>query len=142
MRSATFRVMTRGLQPGYSAEMVVDLVAALFKCSKEKAAPLVGSKPATVKRGLSHEAAKKYAQSLERCGCLCSVEEETPATAAAADHVAQAAPATVVAPPGRYTLAAPLSPQQLASITPVLRRVVRPTLEADPVVVQPFAGDL
>ena len=76
MTSATFRVVTRGLQPGYSAEIAAELVAALFKCSKEQIAPLLRSKPLTVKRGLTLEAATKYAQALTRRGCVCVVEAE------------------------------------------------------------------
>lgn len=122
MSSATYKVVKQGMQPGYSAEMVADLLSSLFKCSKEQIAPLLGSKPATVKKGMTYEAAKKYAQALERCGCVCTVEEEV---------------AFATAP-----VATPLSHRQLASVIPVLRRIVRPGLEADPVVIQPFAGDL
>lgn len=76
MPSATFRVVTRGLQPGHSAEIAAELLARLFKCSKDTVAPLVGSSPATVKRKMTFEAATSYAQALTRCGCVCTVEEE------------------------------------------------------------------
>jgi hypothetical protein len=76
MTSATFRVVTRGLQPGHSAEIATELLARLFKCSKEQVAPLVGRRAVTVKRRLTFDAATKYAQALERCGCVCAVEEE------------------------------------------------------------------
>jgi len=76
MTSATFRVVTRGLQPGHSAEITAELVAKLFKCSKEQIAPLLGSKAVTVKRGLALDAATKYAQALTRCGCVCAVEPD------------------------------------------------------------------
>ena len=126
MTSATFRVTTRGLRPGYSAELAADQVAALFKCGKEQIAPLLGSKPVVVKRGLTQEAAGRYARALEGCGCLCAIE-------------AEAAPgASAAAPPQ----AAPLSHRQLSAVIPVLRRATPRSPDADPVVVQPFVGDL
>ena len=76
MTSATFRVVTRGLLPGHSADIAAELLARLFKCSKEQVAPLVGRRAVTVKRRLTLEAATKYAQALERCGCVCVVEAE------------------------------------------------------------------
>ena len=76
MTTATFRVVTRGLRPGYSAALAADLMVALFKCSKEKIAPLLSEQPVTVKKKLTSDAAAKYAQALERCGCLCAIEEE------------------------------------------------------------------
>jgi hypothetical protein len=82
MSSATFRVVTRGLQPDHSAEIAAELLTRLFKCGKDKVAPLIDSRPVTVKRRLTFEAATKYAQALTRCGCVCMVEEEplTPLT--------------------------------------------------------------
>lgn len=126
MTSATFRVTTRGLRPGYSAELAADQVAALFKCGKEQIAPLLGSKPVVVKRGLTQEAAGKYARALEGCGCVCAIEAEAVPGASAA------------APPQ----AAPLSHRQLSAVIPVLRRATARSPDADPVVVQPFVGDL
>jgi hypothetical protein len=126
MTSATFRVTTRGLQPGYPAELAAGQVAALFKCSKEQIAPLLGSKPVVVKRGLTQEAAGKYVRALEGCGCLCAIEAEAAAAASAA------------APPQ----AAPLSHRQLSAVIPVLRRATPRSPDADPVVVRPFVGDL
>jgi hypothetical protein len=120
MTSATFRVTTRGLRPGYSAELAADQVAALFKCSKEQIAPLLGNQPVVVKRGLTQEAAGKYVRALEGCGCLCAIEEEA------------------AAPPQ----ASPLSHRQLSAVIPVLRRATPRSPDADPVVVQPFVGDL
>jgi hypothetical protein len=76
MTTATFRVVTRGLRPGYSAALAADLLVALFKCDKEKIAPLLGEQPVTVKKKLTADAAANYAQALERCGCVCTVEEE------------------------------------------------------------------
>lgn len=76
MISATFRVVTHGLQPGYSADMVTDLVIKLFKCSREQAAAMTSSEPVTVRRRLALEAAHKYVRALERCGCRAAVEEE------------------------------------------------------------------
>jgi hypothetical protein len=129
MTSATFRVITRGLQPGYAADLAAEQVARLFKCSKEQIGPLLGSKPVVVKKGLTFEAAGKYVRALEACGCLCGIEDESaPATAAAGS----AAPES----------AAPLSQQQMATVVPVLRRVLARGPEADTVVVQPFVGDL
>jgi hypothetical protein len=126
MTSATFRVTTRGVRPGYSAELAADQVAALFKCSKEQIAPLLGSKPVVVKRGLTQEAAGKYARALESCGCLCAIEAES-------------APAAGEAAPPQ---AAPLSHRQLSAVIPVLRRAAPRSPDADPVVVRPFVGDL
>lgn len=123
MTSATFRVITRGLQPGYSAEMAADLMATLFKCSKEQIAPLLASKPVTVKKGMAFDAANKYAQALARCGCASTVEPD-PAPVGAAGKTTS---------PGA---------QQLSTIVPVLRRVVAPGLDADPALVRSFAGDL
>ena len=76
MNTPTFRVVTRGLQPGYSAGMAAELLIARFKCSKEQIAPLLGAGPVTVKSRLTHAAAAHYAQVLEHCGCVCAVEEE------------------------------------------------------------------
>jgi hypothetical protein len=76
MISATFRVVTLGLQPGYSADMVTDLVVKLFKCSREQAVAMTGSEPVTVRRRLALDAAHKYVLALERCGCRAAVEEE------------------------------------------------------------------
>ena len=76
MTTATFRVVTRGLQPGYSAALAADLMVALFKCSREKVVPLLGEQPVTVKKKLTSDAAAKYAQALARCGCVCAIEEE------------------------------------------------------------------
>ena len=125
MTSATFRVTTQGLRPGYSAELAADQVAALFKCGKAQIAPLLGDKPVVVKRGLTQEAAGKYARALEGCGCVCAIEAES----APADG--DAAPPQA-APPSR----------QLSAVIPVLRRAAPRSADADPVVVQPFVGDL
>jgi len=76
MPSATYRVVTRGLQPGHSADIAIELLARVFKCGKDQVTPMVDSTPVTVKRRLTVEAATKYAQALARCGCLCDVEEE------------------------------------------------------------------
>jgi hypothetical protein len=126
MTSATFRVTTRGLRPGYSAELAADKVAALFKCGKAQIAPLLGDKPVVVKRGLPQEAAGKYARALEGCGCVCTIEAES-------------APAGGEAAPPQ---AAPPSHRQLSAVIPVLRRAAPRSADADPVVVQPFVGDL
>lgn len=115
MTSATFRVVARGLQPGQAADIATHKVAALFSCSKEQAAPLLSGKPVTVKKALAHDAAAKYARALERCGCLCVIEPEG---------------------------ATPLNLQQMLVLVPVLRRVATASPDADPIVVQPFAGDL
>jgi hypothetical protein len=119
MTSATFRVTTRGLRPGYSAELAADQVAALFKCGKEQIAPLLGSRPVVVKRRLTQEAAGRYARALEGCGCLCVIEAEA-------------------TPPQ----AAPLTQRQLSAVVPVLRRAAPRSADVNPVVVQPFVGDL
>lgn len=76
MNSATFRVVTQGLLPGYSEALASGLVAALFKCSEAQVAALVGDKPVTAKKGVTYEAAEKYAQALARCGCASVIEEE------------------------------------------------------------------
>lgn len=76
MKSATFRVVTQGLLPGYSVELASGLVATLFKCSAAQVAALVGDTPVTAKKGVTHEAAEKYAQALARCGCASMIEEE------------------------------------------------------------------
>jgi hypothetical protein len=126
MTSPTFRVTTQGLRPGYAAGLAADRLAALFKRSKEEIAPLLGSKPVVVKRGLTRDAAERYARALEGCGCVCAIEAESAAAAAAPSP-----------PP-----AAPLSADQLGAVFPILRRATAHTPEADPVVVRPFAGDL
>jgi hypothetical protein len=126
MTSPTFRVTTQGLRPGYAAELAADQLAALFKRSKDQIAPLLGSKPVVVKRGLTRDAAERYGRALESCGCVCAIDAES-APAAAAPSPA----------PGE-----PLSSDQLAAVFPILRRAEAHTLDADPVVVQPFAGDL
>jgi len=126
MTSPTFRVTTQGLRPGHAAELAADQLAALFKRSKEEIAPLLGNKPVVVKRGLTRDAAERYARALDGCGCVCAIEAES-APAAAAPSPAPAEP---------------LSADQLAAVFPILRRVTPHTPEADPVVVQPFAGDL
>lgn len=125
MTSPTYRVTTQGLRPGHAAELAADQLAALFKRSKEEIAPLLGSKPVVVKRGLTREAAERYARALEGCGCVCAIEAES-------------APAAVPSP----APVEPLSADQLGAIFPILRRVAVRAPEADPVVVQPFAGDL
>lgn len=127
MTSPTFRVTTQGLRPGYAAESAADQLAALFKRSKAEIAPLLGSRPVVVKRGLTREAAERYARALEGCGCACAIEAES------------APPAAAPSPPPQ---AEPLSPDQLGAVFPILRRVALHAPEADPVVVQPFAGDL
>jgi hypothetical protein len=126
MTSPTFRVTTQGLRPGYAAGLAADQLAALFKRSKEEIAPLLGSKPVVVKRGLTREAAERYARALEGCGCVCAIEAESAAAAAAPSP-----------PP-----AAPLSADQLGAVFPILRRAAVQAPDADPVVVQAFAGDL
>lgn len=126
MTSPTFRITTQGLRPGYAAELAADQLAALFKRSKDEIAPLLGSRPVVVKRGLTREAAERYARALEGCGCVCAIEAES----------AQAAAAPALPP------AEPLSSDQLAAVFPILRRAEPHTHDADPVVVQPFAGDL
>jgi hypothetical protein len=125
MTSATFRVTTQGLRPGYSAELAADQVAALFKCGKAQIAPLLGDMPVVVKRGLTQEAAGKYARALEGCGCVCAIEAES------APAGGEAAPPQA-APPSR----------QLSAVIPALRRAAPRSADADPVVVQPFVGDL
>jgi hypothetical protein len=76
MSTGTYRVVSQGLQPGFSAEVAGELVAALFKCSREQVDALVGETPVTVRKGLAYEAAEKYARALERCGCACVLEQE------------------------------------------------------------------
>ncbi|CAH0191701.1 hypothetical protein SRABI118_01510 [Massilia sp. Bi118] len=115
MTSTTFRVVSRGLQPGYPAELAETQLAALFKCDKERITPVLADKPVTVKKGLREDEARKYAQALERCGCVCAAEPES---------------------------AAPLDQEQLMSVLPVLRRAAPHQPVTDPAVVQPFAGDL
>jgi hypothetical protein len=86
MISATYRVVTRGLQPGYTAAMVTDLVVSFFNCSREQAVAMTSSEPVTVKRRLTPDAAHKYVQALARCGCAAAVEEEpAPALHAGSD---------------------------------------------------------
>lgn len=89
MTSATYRVVARGLQPGYSAEMAADLVAALFKCSKDKIAPFVSTTPTTVKRGMTFDAATRYVEAVRRCGCICVVEEDSAPRATVLRYAAQ-----------------------------------------------------
>lgn len=86
MPTATFRVVTRGLQPGQSSEIAAELLALLFKCSQGDVAALVGPRPVTVKRRMTHEDATKYARALARCGCVCAVEEEPLAPLALSDE--------------------------------------------------------
>ena len=125
MTSATYRVVTRGLQPDYPAALAADQLVLLFKCGKDQIAPLLADRRVTVRKGLAHDAARQYAQALERCGCLCTVEPD-----------AQPAAPRPPAP------AAPLTQAQTLSVIPVLRRTAAGSQDADPVVVQPFVADL
>jgi len=117
MTSASFRVVTRGLQPDYPADLAADQLILLFKCTRKKIAPLLTGRRFTVRKGMTQEAAEKYARALARCGCVCAVE--------------------AVAPPP-----VPLTRQQTLDVIPVLRRIEARSAEADPVVTMPFAGDL
>ena len=125
MTSATYRVVTRGLQPDYPAALAADQLVLLFKCGKDQIAPLLADRRFAVKKGLAHDAARKYAQALERCGCLCTVEEEAPPAA-----------------PRPPVQAVPLTQAQTLSVIPILRRSAARSQEADQPVVQPFVADL
>jgi hypothetical protein len=116
MISATFRVVTRGLQPGYSADMVVDLVVKFFKCSREQAVEMTSSEPVTVKRRLTLDAANKYVQALERCGCRAAVEEE---------------PAAALRPPASDAPVLTLSYERLQRLQPRLMDAAGWVGEAD-----------
>jgi len=118
MPSPTYRIVTRGLQPDVPAALAAEQLALLFKCTQDQIAPLLNSKRFTVRKNLDRDAADKYAQALQRCGCVSEVVEEVP-------------------PPP-----APLTREQTLDVVPVLRRMSTRTEEADPVVVLPFAGDL
>lgn len=125
MTPATYRVVTRGLQPDTPAALAADQLVLLFKCGKDQIAPLLADRRFTVRKGLDHAAAEKYAKALGRCGCVCTVEEDVPPAA-----------------PRPPVQAAPLTQAQTLSVVPVLRRAAARSTEADPIVVQPFVADL
>jgi hypothetical protein len=72
----TYRVVTRGLKEGFSNEHVADLLATLFKRTREEIQPMLDAKGVVVKKGLDLPAATRYRQALEQCGCLSSIEPE------------------------------------------------------------------
>lgn len=111
MSSTTFRVVTRGLQPGHPLETAADHLAALFNASTQQLAPVLAGQPVTVKRGLAYAAAAKYTQALAHCGCLSSIEAESEA------HPGPAAPAP--APPHAAALLT-LSKDRLRQLQPEL----------------------
>ena len=72
----TYRVITHGVKEGYVPEMVADLLAMLFKRSKQEILPLLRTAPVTVKKGVQFATALRYKTALEQRGCKCSVEPD------------------------------------------------------------------
>jgi hypothetical protein len=72
----TYRVITSGVREGYRPAFVAGKIAALFKGTMAQVEPLLRSKDTVVKRGMDAEAAAKYKQALEACGCICRIEAD------------------------------------------------------------------
>ena len=124
----TYRVVTQGLKEGFPREMAIERLVALFKSTKERIQPLLGSPDIVVKKGLSHQSASKYKDALEGCGCRCRIEPD----GATADNARPTA----------------LSEEQIQTIVPRLQRQGSsdiggpPGADIDAPVVHRLGGDL
>lgn len=80
--SSTYRIYLDGVQAGHDVALVAASLALRFKRPAAKVATLL-DRPAVLKRGLSLESAQRYAATLERTGCKCSVQPDADSAAAA-----------------------------------------------------------
>lgn len=82
-----YQVVLKGVGVGYLREDVAEKLAPLFKISIDEADQMLDQHDLVVKNGIDFQAAVKYVEALENCGCFCEVQPEpahtTESTAAA-----------------------------------------------------------
>ncbi len=84
--SETYRVVTRGIKEGFANAQAADMLAFVFKRTKEEIQPILDSKGVVVKKGIDLPTAMKYRAALEQCGCLCAIEPDAVTGPADADN--------------------------------------------------------
>lgn len=70
------RVAITGIREGFTQQRAAQLLAPVFKRTEAEVRRLLSRPNPVVKSGVSREAAQKYVDALERCGCACALQEE------------------------------------------------------------------
>lgn len=76
--NTTYQVVIKGLASGQSTNDVAEKLAPLFKVSVDEASQMLNEANLVVKKGIDFQAAVKYVEALESCGCDCEVKPEAP----------------------------------------------------------------
>lgn len=70
------RVAITGIREGFTQERAAQLLAPVFRRTESEVRRLLSRPSPVVKSGVSREAAQKYVDVLQRCGCTCALQEE------------------------------------------------------------------
>jgi hypothetical protein len=73
---SSFKIVVTGLQFRKDRGEVRDKLARLFKADPNRVEQLLAKAPASVKSGLSMEAALKYQKAIQDCGAECMVNSD------------------------------------------------------------------
>lgn len=89
--SNRYRVVIKGAREDLVVEAVIERLAPLLKMTAEMVRPRLMSGSFTVKKAVDLATAEKYRAFLEQLGCVCAIEREDAAPAAAPASTARAA---------------------------------------------------
>lgn len=74
----SYRVITAGLRDGHTLEHATARLAALFRRTEEQMRALLAAPRAIIKKQIDFAHAQRFKEALERCGCVCVIETESP----------------------------------------------------------------
>lgn len=74
--NTNYQVVIKGVGPGFVREDVAKKLAPLFKISVDEAGQMLDQHDLVVKKGVDFQAAVKYVEALENCGCACEAQPE------------------------------------------------------------------
>jgi len=74
--SVSYRVVIRGVLPGFTMEQVIDHLSPLFKVTADTLRPQLQTQNFVAKGGVDLQTAAKYEKLLRQHGCVCVVEPE------------------------------------------------------------------
>jgi ribosomal protein L40E len=75
--SATYRVVIKGVNAGFSEDLVIANLSQLFKVTEDQIRQKIATSNFVVKRAVNLQDAAKYQEVIEQRGCICIVEPES-----------------------------------------------------------------
>lgn len=72
----TYRIRTHGLKEGFGRKLAAARLMTLFKQPVASIQPILDVQGTLIREGMDRVTALRYKEALERCGCLCLIEED------------------------------------------------------------------